>query len=136
MYNIVSLPNEQTLIGSVNHSPPDGTHTIVRSIDGGKTWSSLPHSNKQISFSYGTPDGTLYGVHPSGSTDPDSICKLTSGATEWDCQISYNTEFSSMQQLSAVSWDDKGHPRFIWSITIKDYANTGSSFPVLEYRSA
>jgi hypothetical protein len=136
LYGVYAVPDNHTLISTslINNSQ------YSRSTDGGRTWSPvLLGAGMSIYNPYdvviGTPDGTIFGVQSSSSVQY-KICKLPTGTTTWICDIPFTdpSNASSIQQFQAVSWDENGHPKLVWSASIHGLPINLS--PVLEYHPA
>jgi hypothetical protein len=144
-WQVEAMPDGRTLIGNLNQSEVQPT-TLVRSIDGGKNWSAISGEGVRLStiHGHGTPDGTILGEKN------DKICELPADTTSWKCDIPYRSGFNFTnatpppaiyeQTFRVVSWDNNGHPKFVWSTTIKfnngnGGADPSTAAPVLEYYS-
>jgi hypothetical protein len=90
------------------------TGPLLRSTDGGATWSVLPTLpnglSPQDTATFETPDGTLFA---SADTHPNPTLKLPSGASAWTL-IAPAVNDAGSGDLAAVSWDANGHPLFLW----------------------
>jgi hypothetical protein len=140
-WQIKVMPDGRTLIGDISQST-----ALVNSTDGGKTWSNPPSILDGMIDMYtplGTPDGTLFGGKDG------KICELPAGTTTWKCDIPYGSGYNFTnagappiyaQSFKAISWDNNGHPKFVWSTTEKSNTNDEEdpkpATPILEYYSA
>lgn len=115
-----------------------GASYYLRSTDGGKTWDLLPTLQGPANSTAGadtqvTPDGSIYGVVGDTKTGI-FIFRLAPGGTAWTSVVSLANDATENQSFTAVSWDANGHPKLIWSATVK--GGPPNYQPVLEYHPA
>jgi hypothetical protein len=127
--NLFPSSNEQTLYGITP------SIKCVKSVDGGKTWTSLPDMQGDYSISISDiplamNDGSLFVFFAPTNNGTRGIYKLLPNATTWTLVTSTTTE----QSFSAISSDKNGRPILIWSTSVHLSGNDFS--PILEYHPA
>jgi hypothetical protein len=103
---------------------------IVRSTDGGKTWSAtpaFPKNSPQVGSVYTTSDGSIFTALvplrvPGVLYD---IYQLAPGNSNWTLVAQLINEGTA---FFGVSGESNGHPTLVWAID-----NTRSPPPILEY---
>ncbi len=91
---------------------------LLRSTDGGTTWSALPTlpggASPQDRGTFETPDGTIF---VETNTNPNPIYKLVPGASAW-ALVAPHVADGAAGDLAAVSWDAGGHPLLLWQAAL------------------
>lgn len=89
---------------------------LVRSTDGGATWTDLPgfppNYQAREFWTTETPDGTVYATLADDSGGTIGIYALAPGAKSWRL-VAYPTGGQSWA-LAAATWDAGGHPMQVW----------------------